>query len=107
MSKTITSPVKEFPGTIKLPNHLTMPQVLAYEQAIRDGSVLIEEEASQSEFDAAILPGICECVEEWALDDFGQLTPDTFPFTPREASNKLITWLVEEISKLYSPDVSE
>ena len=107
MSKTITSPVKEFPGTVILPNHLTMPQALAYERAIRDGSALIEQEASQSEYDAVMVGAICECVEEWKLDDFGQLAPDTFPATPRQASAELIAWLFGEIVKLYNPEIPE
>ena len=107
MSKTITSPVDEFPGTVKLPNHLTMPQALAYEKAVRDGSALIEDGASQSEFDAVMVQAICACVEEWHLDNFDQLAPDTFPFTPRQASNELVAWLFGEIVKLYNPDVPE
>ena len=107
MSKTISSPVKEFPGTVKLPSYLTMPQALAYEQALRDGSVLIEEKASQTEFDAVMLKVIFQCVEEWNLDGYEQLSEETFPATPRGASSELILWLFEEIMKLYSPDIPE
>ena len=107
MSKTITSPVEQFPGTVRLPNHLTMPQVLVLEQAIRDGSALSESPFTQSEYDSLLVPAVCECVEEWNLDDFEQLSADTFPFTPRIASAELINWLFSEIMKLYQPDVPE
>ena len=107
MSKTIVSPVEEFPGTVILPNHLTMPQALAYEKAVRDGSALIEEQASQSEYDAVMVGAICEIVEEWKLDNFDQLSTETFPFTPRKASAELIAWIFGEIVKLYNPEIPE
>lgn len=103
MSKTITSPVKEFPGSVELPDRLTMPQALAFEQSIRDGQAL--EEASQTQYDAVMVEAICACVEEWELEDFGQLAPDTFPATPRIASAELIAWLYGEIITLYNPEV--
>jgi len=107
MSKTITSPVEKFPGTVIIPNHLTMPQALAYERAVRDGSALILEESTQSDYDALMVNAVCEIVEEWNLDDFDQLSPDTFPFTPRLASAELIAWLFGEITELYNPEVPE
>lgn len=107
MPKTITSPVKEFPGTVILPDYLTMPQALAYERAIRDGSALMEQNATPAEYDALTVEAICECVQEWNLDGFEQLAPDTFPFTPRLASTELINWLFSEIIKLYNPEIPE
>ena len=103
MSKTITSPVKEFPGSVELPDRLTMPQALAFEQSIRDGQEL--GEASQTQYDAVMVEAICACVEEWNLEDFGQLAPDTFPATPRIPSAELIAWLYGEIVGMYNPEV--
>ena len=111
MSKTITSPVKEFPGSVELPDRLTMPQALAFEQSIRDGQALgkeLEEDEvkpSQTQYDAVMVGAICTCVEEWELEDFGQLAPDTFPATPRIASAELIAWLYGEIIGMYNPEV--
>lgn len=105
MSKTIVSPVKEFPGTVKLPNRLTMPQALAFERCIERAQAV--EQASQTEYDSIMLGPICECVEEWGLDGLGQLSPETFPATPRKASAELVAWLFGEIAKLYNPDVPE
>ena len=107
MSKTIESPVKEFPGTVILPDYLTMPQALLYEKAVRDGSALIEESASQTAYDAVMVDAICGCVEEWNLEGLGQLSFDTFPSTPRAASAELVAWLFGEIVKLYNPEVPE
>ena len=107
MAKTIKSPVKQFPGSINLPDRLTMPQALAFERSVSDGQVLInsEETASQTEYDNIMTPVICEVVEEWNLDDLDQLSPDTFPGSPRKASHELIAWLYNEITRLYNPDV--
>ena len=106
MSKTITSPVKEFTGTVKLPDRLTMPQALTFEQSVADVQSLAEvEEGTRTKFDSIMLGAICECVEEWNLDGFEELAPDTFPATPRVASAELVAWLYGEIAKLYSPDV--
>ena len=105
MSKTIESPVKEFPGTVILPDYLTMPQALAFEKALRDSFALSakveegEEVVTQAEFDAIAIPAICTCVEKWELEGFEQLLPDTFPFSPRTESSQLIDWLLLEIRK--------
>ena len=103
--KTITSPVKEFPGTVKLPDRLTMPQALEFERSISDAQNLIEDNASQTEFDSVMVGVICNCVQEWALDNLDQLSPETFPATPRQASAELVSWLYGEIAKMYNPDV--
>ena len=80
-----------------------MPQALAFEQSIRDGQAL--EEPSQTQYDAVMVGAICVCVEDWNLEGFGQLAPDTFPATPRIASAELIAWLYGEIIGMYNPEV--
>lgn len=50
-----------------------------------------------------LLPGVCACVETWELTGLpAQITPETFPGSPRIASAQLLGWLIGEISKLYS-----
>ena len=109
MSKTIKSPVKAFPGSVELPDYLTFPQALAYEQSIIDTQSLFEEGedkiVSQLRYDSEMIKAVCACVEEWNLDNFGQLAPDTFPSTPRKASKELVAWLYEEITYLFTPEV--
>jgi hypothetical protein len=116
MSKTITSPVKEFPGSVELPDYLTFPQALAYEESIRNTQVLFDEagenleegeeaKVSQIRYDSEMLVAVCGCVEKWNLDNLGQLAPDTFPSTPRVASAELVAWLYEEITKMFRPEV--
>ena len=103
MSKTITSPVKEFPGTVKLPDRLTLPQALALEQSISEAQAL--ENATQSQYDEIMVDLICQVVEEWSLDNFDQLSPETFPGSPRVESAELVAWVYREILKIYNPDV--
>lgn len=104
--RTVESPVKEFPGKVTLPDYLSMPQVLAYERAIREASAL-EENATQSDYDSLMVHAICECVQEWELEGFDEIGPSNFPFSPRVASSKLIAWLFDELTGMYSPSVPE
>lgn len=101
MSKTITSPVKRFTGTVVLSDPLTFPQTFAFEDAINAvGSV--RETGSMARIRYALLPGILACVEEWHLDKFPERPAlDNFPSSPRQSIAELIDWLVGEIGKLY------
>ncbi len=115
MSKTIKSPVKEFPGSVELPDYLTFPQAIVYEDSIVATQALFDEaresaedkdvSVSQIRYDSEMIVAVCACVEEWNLDNLGQLAPDTFPSTPRKASKELVAWLYEEITNLFAPDV--
>jgi len=109
MSKTIKSPVDEFPGKITLPDFLTMPQVLLYERGISESLVLIEQEANPSEIDSVILPAICEIVEEWDIG--GDYWPDeaigpgNFPGSPRIPSSNFLGWVMQEVREIYNPSI--
>jgi len=103
MSKTIVSPVEEFPGTVKLPDRLTMPQVLAFEQSIKDSQAL--ENGTPAEYDAIFLKAIFACVESVELDGYETVSEDNFPATPREKSAELIAWMFGSVLKLYNPEV--
>jgi hypothetical protein len=92
--------VKRFPGTVTLSDPLTFPQVFAVQDAIAAteelGAVTVQR------YNHAILPGIFECVEEWALEGFpDNPTVDTFPATPSKASAELIGWLIREVVDLF------
>jgi hypothetical protein len=100
MSKVLTSPIKRFPGTVTISDPLTLPQVIAFERSINADKAL-DKTVSVGEHNLVLLPGMCACVEEWHLDGLGQLTPETFPGTPRGSSIHLIIWLVNAISDLY------
>lgn len=102
MSKTITSPVKNYPGTVKLFDPLTFPQAIAFEDSLKNA----RDERESKDYTRiwyAQVPGILACVEEWHLGGGFPETPalDNFPSTPRRAVAQLIAWLVKEISCLY------
>lgn len=97
MSRQIVSPVKRLPGNVLLCDPLTFPQYRAFVEALDKA----QKSELQSDYDASILPGIIACVERWEVSGFPEVvTPETFPATPRKASNQIITWLVREITKL-------
>lgn len=100
MSKRISSPSLRWPGSVVFSDPLTLPQALAWEKAIREVQKR-EGEITITDVNYAILPGICACVEKWELDGLGELTPDTFPATPRNKSIELINWLMGEITRIY------
>jgi hypothetical protein len=80
---------------------MTLPQALSWEKAIRNMQVR-GEDATITDVNYALLPGICACVEKWELEGLGELTPDTFPATPRRQSIELINWLIGEITAIYT-----
>lgn len=119
MGKKIESPVKYFPGSVTLHDPLTMPMVLAFEQALDDTAKEVEPSAFISKAldekkekqlmtwtsvqDKNFLPVVLLCVEKWELANFPEkVTADTFPASPRGASHELLNWLVTEIDRVYT-----
>jgi len=100
MPKRISSPSSRYPGEVVLADPLTLPQALAWEKAIRTAQTN-DDNATITDVNYAILPGVCACVEKWELEGLGELTPDTFPASPRKASIELINWLISEITRIY------
>lgn len=109
MGKTITSPVKRFSGSVTLADPLTYPQYIAWLDAveaagkIKTDGLTVGDIAATPRLTAAMLPGVCACVEQWAIAGLpAVVTPDTFPATPRVSSVRLLVWLIGEISALVS-----
>lgn len=100
MPKPISSPSSRWPGSVVLADPLTLPQALAWEKAIRISQAL-SGDITMTDLNYAMLPGVCACVDKWELEGLGQLTPDTFPATPRKASMELLGWLIGEITRVY------
>jgi hypothetical protein len=110
MSKIVTCPVARFAGTVTFAEPLSMPQALAWERSVREAQEL--QAHTQTEYEAALLPGVCACVEKWELKDLKEVTPDNFPATPRAESASLVGWLVRELTAIYTgsgevPDPNE
>ena len=100
MPKIVISPSSRWPGKVTLSSPMTLPQAIAWERAIRDVQEL-NKDVTITEVNYALLPAICGCVEKWELEGVGNPTLDTFPATPRKESVELITWLTNEISRIY------
>jgi hypothetical protein len=101
MPKRVLSPSPRWPGGVVLSDPLTLPQALSWEKAIRNMQER-GDDATITDVNYALLPGICACVEKWELEGLGDLTPDTFPATPRRQSIELINWLIGEITAIYT-----
>ena len=98
-----TSPVARYSGEIELPEALTFAQFSAWRDAILAAQSRLKDDAS--EVDRALLPGLFAVVRTWRLERMpSPLTPDTFPATPRKASNALIAWLVQCVSALVNEE---
>ena len=109
MPKSITSPVKRFPGTVLLHDPIPFPAFVAWKKAVDAAQALKGEDAltnsdaiSEPELSQALLPGLCECVAEWHLEGLGDLRPYNFPATPRVASMRLMAWLISEVGTLIA-----
>jgi hypothetical protein len=123
MSKILESPVKRWPGTVTIPDYLTIPQAIEWEDALSNAKKLLPDVefdfkddgsidtskmkpeylefisiANSLKYANEILPGIKACVLEWNLENFDS---ENFPATPRQARVDLISWLIVEITKLY------
>lgn len=97
MSRTITSPVKRFSGSVVLPDALTYPQLMAYMDAVDVSST----EKDNVRAKIAMLPGVIACVEKWSLDGVpSDPTAETFPSTPLKSSLAVVAWVQREINKL-------
>ena len=102
MSKTVPSPVKEFPGHIVMPDFLTLAQVFAFEKASDDVSALKGGTIRRSSVDEIYLPMVFDIVQEWHIDGQPEKpTLETWRATPRKASADLTAWVIGEVTRLY------
>lgn len=99
------SPVAKFPGTVVLPEYLTMPQVLAFETALGKLTADLPEDGQRvwlSIGDRQMLSAVLPVVTEWRITGVPESpTAETFPFTPRKASHDLIQWLFNLIRDIW------
>ncbi len=100
MSKRVISPSSRWPGAVVLSDPMNLPQAITWEHAIRETQNQ-SNDVTITDVNYIMLPAICACVEKWELEGLGDLTPDMFPATPRVKSVELITWLTNEIARIY------
>ena len=106
MSKTITSPVKHFPGTVTLHDPLDMTQAVQVEDAIQAIRAMDREKLTMLKIAALEEPAILACVEKWNLAGLAD-NPTKLPATPRKSSAELFSWLWTEISALFEEAADE
>lgn len=121
MSKTITSPIPRFPGTVTLSDPMMLPQAIAWERARERADEMLEFATDEngeiipgsgkfkagimpSEREAALLEGMRPTIEAWNLEG---VDPEHFPFTPKADVTRLITWLMNEVGKVYYGEADE
>lgn len=115
MSKTVTlKGLESWKGAVTFADPLYTEHALAVEQAlddmqvarpsafltnIRGGEMEINWSSSS---DVPALRALCVCVEKWEIDGIApDVTPETFPMSPRPKSTELISWLFGELMKIY------
>ena len=103
--RIIESPVEHFKGTVQLSDPLTFPQVIAFQDAIRETMNLISEDGKENialaKLHYALLPGILPCIEKWEIENMPKRpTANNFPATPMIATGALVDWLRGEIMNL-------
>lgn len=102
MGKILQSPVARYPGTVTIPDYLVAEQDLAFEDAMATPAE-IQGTHGVGHYLQAILPGVIACVTEWNLANFPEHpTLENFPRTPRKPVTQLVSFLVTEISKVYT-----
>jgi hypothetical protein len=102
MPKTITSPVKCWPGTIIISEPLSWPQYLAWKRAVQAARDLpeIDEQAG------LLIGGVCACVEKWELGGSfpAHVSPETWPASPHNAAMRLLGTLVGAIGAVINAE---
>ena len=91
------SDVKRWGGKIWLPDYMSFPCLVDWEQAL-DGAKQLKAKDGLFAFYAKLLPAAIPLVEKWELNGLpSPVTYETFPASP-----KLVAWLVECIADLYA-----
>ena len=91
------SDVKRWSGKIFLPDYLSFPLLVTWEKALDEAKQLKETDGLFA-FYAKLLPAAIPLVEKWELNGLpNPVTYETFPASP-----KLVAWLVECITDLYT-----
>lgn len=110
VSKLVQSKIERYPGSITLADPLNIRQAMLVEagmQRPKEDEVGEDGKVWLSVVDEKRLPAICACVEKWELENFpNDVTPETFPASPRLDTAKLIEWLFYEIRLVYFGDLS-
>ena len=87
--KTITSKIKEFPGTVDLISPVPYPVFIEWEKAVSRA-----EEDTQGEKELALWAGVKAMSEKWDIKGFDLDNPVA---SPRKPVMELLTWIIKEV----------
>lgn len=115
MTNVRTSPIKQFPGSIRLIDPVVLPAVAKYEQAMLDGRELTREYTPEggkfpvglaaANYYATILPGVFAIVEGFEIEGIPtNPTVESFPYKPKKAAELLVAWLVDTVKQYVEED---
>ena len=107
--KSVSIDAAPFVGTVVMPDYLTLPQVLAFEDANAEIMELREtlgDKLTLAKVNAYNLPVILSIVSEWHISGLPEpLTAENFPASPRLASARFIAQVMGEITELYRGEI--
>jgi hypothetical protein len=107
MSKTVSSPIQRWEGSVTIADPLTIPQAQLIEAAMSKPEAGEDGRLWLTVIDKMQLPAIVACVEKWNLSNLPEhITAENFPASPRADSHKLIDWLFGEIRAVYFGEAS-
>ena len=90
MSKTFVSEFKRWPGSVTFYDPLTLPQVVAFQEATYAASRI--ENATAKQHQQVLLPAILTCVERWEIEGV-EADADKFPASPMAETDRFFSWL--------------
>ena len=100
MPRLITSPVKRWPGTVTLSDPITLPQYIAWCDAIDDSNRVKQNGSSSGPRRLlAAVGGALACVDDWQIEGLPRPTAETWPMKPRAACIELANWLFGEVAR--------
>jgi len=103
VSKTVSCPVKAFPGYVIFTDPVTITQASQYEAGKFYGAQFEKHGKGTAIYAAAIIPGALGCVEKWELKGFAEgITLNSIPLKPHAARAEFVEWLVAQVEALYA-----
>jgi hypothetical protein len=106
MGKTITCPVKKWPGTIVIAHPMTLPQVALFQRIMFDVQGM-DKETLIMEWCADVWPAMRQLIEEWNIKKPPFPDEDKFPGHPINAVDEFFIWLYKELLQAFNEAESE
>lgn len=100
MPKIVKCPV--YHGTVTFVDPMLTTHALAWERALKE--VQNAGDITRTELDRIMLPAIFTNIEAWnvAMPGMVEVDAEHFPASPREKVSELVSWLIGQISQIYT-----